>query len=369
MNHELSVAEAILTGSLRPWGKENRDEEKYVQLFSRNVRNCKNDPASYFIALITAYKMTGIGIEETILDEFSDLGKTVKDAAESQSIPIGLPLFFNKQTEFYYYLIRNEFAGTILLLQQMVRSMQPIDARYNILKIFKKINYLLYHLKDVSQHDEATDFILVLLRIDLYYLHRELERLFSKSIDFEVLNENELQYLVSRNLPELSFSFPSIIEQYEKTREKVLKDGSQAQQQKSTTDNLNPGSVLIPRPSDFRGTGKSPVNFEDINNAETFFNIEKELFLSKIIDGNYNFINTKGNKNLLAALYHILIGQNYFRKNSYRHPGNFEPAHYRRYLDFRYNVDTAQQFRKCKVEDVEKFKRKYLWIDNIPYCR
>jgi hypothetical protein len=72
---------------------------------------------------------------------------------------------------------------------------------------------------------------------------------------------------------------------------------------------------------------------------------------------------------MLAALYHILIQKNYFRKTNYKNGRDFDRSHYRQYLDYRYNVDTSQQFRKCKPEDIQSFKYRYSWIDNIAYCR
>lgn len=373
MNHELSASAAILTGSLRPWLNDNRDEEKFRQLFNQDVRKTKDEAASYFNGLITAYKKSGIPIEREIIEEFSDLETTSNSPElEPAIVPIDLPNYFNKQTEFYYYLIRNEFLGTILYMHQLVNSMHMIDARYNILKVFKKITYILDQLKEVSNNDDITVFILTVLKINLYWLHQELERLFSTHIDFEILSESELIHLLNRNTNSSTEDQQIImkcIERYKILREETLNAERAAEKFEAPNYALKTDIVFVARPSDFRVIGKSPILYEDINNVEAFSKLENELFLSKIIDENYDFINTKGNKNLMAAIYHILILKNYFRKNSYLHPQNFEPRHYREYLDSRYNVDTGQQFRKCTPDKIEKFKRKHHWIDNIPYCR
>jgi len=77
----------------------------------------------------------------------------------------------------------------------------------------------------------------------------------------------------------------------------------------------------------------------------------------------------RGNKEIFAALYKILMQKNYFRKTNIKTGRNFDPCHYRQYLDHRYNVDTSQQFRKCTDEDIQLLKHKNLWIESIEYCR
>lgn len=127
--------------------------------------------------------------------------------------------------------------------------------------------------------------------------------------------------------------------------------------------------TFAPNQSDFKGKSKSPVQFSDIRNVELFSKFEMELFQSQIIDDNYNFQKKRGNKEMLAALYHILIQKNYFRKVNYKNGRDFDDWHYRQYLDHRYTVDTSQQFRKCSQNDIEGFKYGHTWIDNIEYCR
>lgn len=75
MNNLLNTSIAVLSGSLRPWTKENQDEEKFRQLLSHGVRAQKDNGAIIFTALISAFKKSGIGIEPDIVQEFSDLGK------------------------------------------------------------------------------------------------------------------------------------------------------------------------------------------------------------------------------------------------------------------------------------------------------
>lgn len=127
--------------------------------------------------------------------------------------------------------------------------------------------------------------------------------------------------------------------------------------------------VFTPKQSDFRGHGKGPVSFSDIRDEQLFAKFEIELFDSGILDVDYNFQKKKGNKEMLAALYHILIQKNYFRKKNFKNGRNYDSWHYRQYLDCRYNVDTSQQFRKCTLKDIEGIKYRYTWVDNIAYCR
>lgn len=215
MNHELNAAMAILSGSLRPWVKENQDEEKFKQLLNHNVRAQKDNGAPFFTALISAYKKTGIGIEHEIIREFSDLEKAPRSAEVIDKIaPFELPLFFNKQTEFYSYLIRNEFFGTLLYVDHLVMTMEAIDARYNIQKVFKMIGSILGQLNEVTHTDKTTVFILDNLRISLYFIHQELKRLYSDYIDFEILSENELIYQLATDNNDEKSRIAGFINQY-----------------------------------------------------------------------------------------------------------------------------------------------------------
>ena len=126
---------------------------------------------------------------------------------------------------------------------------------------------------------------------------------------------------------------------------------------------------FLPKQADFRGHAKSPVQYSDIRNPLIFSKFEQELFDSEIIDADYNFQKKKGNLKMLAALYKILIQLNYFRKKNYKNGRDFDFCHYRQYLDYRYNIDTSQQFRKCSPKDIAGFKYSHTWIDNIEYCR
>jgi hypothetical protein len=100
-----------------------------------------------------------------------------------------------------------------------------------------------------------------------------------------------------------------------------------------------------------------------------FTQFEKELFESKIINEEYEFQKKRGNQELLAAIYKILIQKKYFRDINAKNGRAFDACHYRQYLDYRYQVDTSQQFRRCTQDDIQKFKQKHYWIDNIAYCR
>ena len=176
-----------------------------------------------------------------------------------------------------------------------------------------------------------------------------------------------LQYL-SEPIPKETFLKRQTIVEISPVEVSPLEE-EQSEKPKELIDLLKKEIQFVAIQSDFRGKSIRSIQFDDIRNVTEFSNFEQNLYKSNLIDANYNFIDFKGNKNLLAALYHILIKQNFFRKNSYRHSKNFEPHHFRQYLDYRYDVDTGQQFRKCSEREIEKFKHKYTWIDNITFCR
>lgn len=351
MNHQQSKFDRIILGDLRPWLELNRHEEKFA---------------------------SEIGDIKLVEPRFQPIYE------------IDFHLRFNSKTRYYHKLITNEVNNYCNHLIELIsEENDPRVIKYllrnrfkskvktqlkDVAKIIKANDYDLKYIDpqksdfSVDKDHKSDTYVMLLLKTALIKVYREVQEKFKSYIpEDDYMEISDLLALAdSYNEPSFLMYHPIVdIALTEVTpQEEVL--------QKSTidsADNVQKEIYFIALQTDFRGISRSPIHFEDIRDANKFSDFEADLADSKIIDGNYHFIIHKGNKKLLAALYHILIQKNFFRKNSFRHQKDFEPYHIRQYLDFRYDADTTQEFKKCTERDIEKFKSKYLWIDNIPFCR
>jgi hypothetical protein len=375
MENLLSIPNNILFGSLRPWSKLNQEEEKFQYLLNLNLRSNKQNPSEFFKCAISAFKQLNISTEQENIKEFELLSKikSDKDLIENFLI-IKLPVFFNKQTEFYSILLRNELIGILEITFEQLKNADEIEIKYNLYHLFEKLKELLSRISELTFDNKITLFVIDTLKLCLLNIHFELVRHYSEFLDFEILSESEILFFVSPDFEQtkaVKTNISFLIEQFlSESQSKLITEESIISvklEQEETI--ILPEPIFIPRQSDFRGSGKSPVSYADIRNVVAFSKFEQELFESKIINSDYEFLVKRGNKEMIAALYKILIQKNYFRKTNIKTGRNFDPSHYRQYFDHRYNVDTSQQFRKCTSEDIQAFKQKHCWIDNIEYCR
>lgn len=127
---------------------------------------------------------------------------------------------------------------------------------------------------------------------------------------------------------------------------------------------------FLPYRGDLKPTNLK-VNYENIINQDAFALVEEKLYEYEIIDINYKFIKHKGrsNNSLLAAVYKVLIDCNYFRMIVFGKNETVKDIDIRKYLDERYSVDTSQQFRRLKPENINKAKNKLYWLDKITPIR
>lgn len=375
MENLLSIPDSILYGSLRPWTPSNECEDKFKHLLNLHLRAVKHNIADFFKHAITTFKSLQISIEHKNVKEFETLSQTIPDLEfEKKFQIIQLPVYFNKKTEFYSILMRNELIGALSITCEQLKHADEIEINYKLYHLFGKIEALLDRISELTLNGKVNLFILDTLKLCLLNIHVELVRLFSAYLDFEVLSEGELLYLVSpdyeyEKAEKTSISF--LIDQFLTESKARVKIEEQVIPVKSVPNkaHLIEKAVFTPRQSDFRGEGKSPVSYADIRDVPAFSKLEIELFDSGIMNEEYEFQAKRGHKEMLAAIYMILIQKNYFRKRNFKRGCDFEEFHYRQYLDVRYQVDTSQQFRKCTQESIEKFKFNHSWIDHIAYCR
>lgn len=290
---------------------------------------------------------------------------------------------FNSKTKYYERVISNaanEYCNRVIelinedtqekLIKYWLDNTLNKKLKSRLIKIGELITQEDYQLNQISgrnvQFNQDTDhkintYIVQLLKIALIKCYLEIQDQFSERIDDQLIETDFYTQLLFEVVPETS---------YLKQLERIIAN-EPVQNNEPTEEGGKSEEIVefIPRQSDFRGTNRSTVRYSDIRNQEMFSKFEIELFISGIIDEDYNYTKIHGNQNLLAALYKILIDKNYFRKTNSRTGKSFEPHHIRQYLDHRYSVDTTQQFKKCTTEKIEYFKYKYSWVENIDFCR
>jgi hypothetical protein len=192
MNNYFSIANNILTGSLRPWLDENQDEEKFRQLLNHKLRQTKNEPTDFCRAAIGAFDTLKIATENENVEELNEL----KQVKISEPVSIEIPKFFNKQTEFYSYLIINTFQCILAGIINAIKNSDEIDATYKLYQQFNKLESLIAIINAESNSNKATNLILDSLGIWLFASHSILFEKFESLIDFEVLSENEILFQI-----------------------------------------------------------------------------------------------------------------------------------------------------------------------------
>lgn len=112
---------------------------------------------------------------------------------------------------------------------------------------------------------------------------------------------------------------------------------------------------------------KSKADYEIVFKPQIFGEVESKLYEYGIIDIEYYFVKSKkqSNHTLLAAVYRVLIDNNYFRRNIIGSNAKYTDLDIRKYLDERYSTDTSQQFRRLTQKQVDESKIKLPWLDNI----
>ncbi len=190
MNNYFSIANNILTGSLRPWSTENQDEEKFRHLLNHKLRQNKDNPTEFCRSAINAFTSLNFATENENLEELKELA-TVNI---SESLQIEIPKFYNKQTEFYLYLIKNSFQCLLAGIIEAVGNSDEIDATYKLYQIMGKLESLVGIINNEQHTKKATKLVLDTLSLNIFAVHSLLVNKFSSHIDFEVLSENEIMY-------------------------------------------------------------------------------------------------------------------------------------------------------------------------------
>ncbi|MFZ4399910.1 MAG: hypothetical protein ACOYO1_07750 [Bacteroidales bacterium] len=363
------IFDNILFGVLAPWRKENSDEKRLREILNNQIRVNKDNPEHFFIALLNALKEYSITLKIDHLPDKERIVNLAKFAVLRNDFSnLTIPEFFNKASEFYFYLIQNECIRIRAAIATSIsKSKTNIDSEYQVVSLLENLEYTIEQIALKTNNDRLSLYVLNAVKLSLFSLYEEIKIVFPDFIGSEALTEYEIinfivpDFEINKNIPDtLAFTFSQFLSSKEKEK-KIVPSVSEVEKK-------NEKPEFIPNKSDFRTGYKGKLSFDDIRNVELFSEVEKKLYDNEYINLEYNFTNKHNKKKELAAIFKILISKKYFRDKNFKHHNKFRDADYRQYLDHRYNVDTSQQFRKCTPVDIDSITNSIFWLDNLSSC-
>lgn len=373
MNNYLSIANNILTGSLRPWSAENKDEEKFRHLLNHNLRQNRDNPAKFCRSALNAFTSLNFVTENENLEELKELAQV----EVSNPIIIETPQYFNKQTEFYLYLINNTFQCLVAGIDETIEQSDEIDATYKLYQIMNKLESLIGIISNEKHTDKTTNQILDSLKLYLFVTHSTLTEIFNSHINFEVLSKNEILFQLCPELESekddkfrLSYYLNRFISLRKDDDHQV--SGKKTKPEPITVKPQETHKIpFTPILDDNRPTKKGVVSFHDlVRNPQRFGSFEEKLFQNDFITSEYAYCGKQGYKNQLAIIYHLLIEKNYFNHFNDTNKNKITSRDIVKFLNHRYDVDVDKQFRsyKSKPEERAEFMESAYWLFQLPMC-
>lgn len=334
----LNSIQNILFLELRPWLNRTTPEAKYKHLYEEIIKT----PFS-----------------------FQPLYETV------------FPKPLNAKRKYYHTLIENDVTEYLNDINTGISSALTVNEKKywvhtaltkvvsqklrDINKVIQSFSFNLSSLTDKAITDNS-------IKDDTYiiqYLRLQLLRTYL-----------EIQYLHQEYLKEEPLSFQELNEKYftEPIADSYLKEAPKLQLQ---TSNIQSSVKQLEtefesRAFDIKRDKVKPKNILEYNdvvkNPSHFSRFEENLFSNDLIDKDYNFRNKHGQKQELAAIYHVLIDKKYFHPR--RLPGGkpLTKVDIRRFLDYRYKASTQKQFNTWKndPDGLADFINKRYWLDKLP---
>jgi hypothetical protein len=98
--------------------------------------------------------------------------------------------------------------------------------------------------------------------------------------------------------------------------------------------------------------------------------VEEQFYKERIINAQYSFCGRHGCKNMLTAIYFLLIAKKYFKSVNDLTGQKITPIDIVRFLDHRYGVELETQFHlmKKEVEKRDRLIESKEWLRNLPSC-
>jgi len=334
MKNSLDLFNDILFLNFRPWLMSKEPDFKFKQLLKDVKKEYYVNQPKYEIAFVkplsSIRKYYCAIIEAESIRFLNDFHSEIKSALSDSEISYLIHHALNKK-------LSQLFKDIAKLIVERKYSTDQFDLGSN--------NFS----KDKCIADES--YILHLVKCHVVRLFVEIQDSYSEFLNEEIMSQEEVYYkYFNEQLPNPSLVMPS-----KKIETPIVKK------------KIKEKSSFEPIRRDIQPIGYSLIDYDMILDKDAFAKVECNLYDFGIIDIESCFIKNRKQSNniLLAAVYKILIENNYFRKNIIGKSKICTDIDLRKYLDARYSVDTSQQFRKIKKEQIDDAKVKLPWLDKI----
>lgn len=255
---------------------------------------------------------------------------------------------FDKNTSeiHYQYLYNRYFNNFLNYINEIASYIQEKKLSENLFLTPSKDN----------KSDEA--YVLFFLKANAIFLLMELQERFHKYSEEQILLQEEIHEVYFSEIPPENL----YVHPYQ---------GKPIQIKKATTKS----KIFKAIKGDLESRSENPklLTFSELlNSSKTnlFSMAEEALFAAEIIDKDYNFIPTRGNKIILAAFIFKLFKLGYFNERTFPGPKQIKERQITKYFAHRYgnDSDTDREFRnfkKLKRHQYTTLVQKYHWLDNI----
>lgn len=249
-------------------------------------------------------------------------------------------------------LLKEEFNYYYIIFEKQIKSHFSNLSHYiNSNNLFEDLYLTSQNLKS----DEA--YIIHFIKHQLVMLYMELQKRFASKIQIELLNQNEIYEI---------FLFENITDKQHKI---IPFKGIKTPYKETVIENK---AAFMPIKGDLKNREENTkvITYDDlINKKDRFALLEAKLFEEKIIDINFKFIATKGNKIILAAFILKIKNKGYFNKMVFTPVQKMiSDTMIINFLKHRYQTDMRKEFKNFSGADPHAFKniiQKTYWLDNI----
>lgn len=308
--------------------------------------------------------------ENQILDALEKLSKEYYATTPLFEVEFNKPLTAIRKL--YYHLITNE--TTVLfnnLINDFERTSVPEENHFLFQKHQKNFSYTIKNIADYLSERELTSelfakpnknekadeaYIIYFLKANSIMLLMELQERFENHNTSETYTQEEIHEIYFKEEPPENL----LVTSYSGVQINIKKPITVNENFKAIKGDLNN-----------RTENAKIIEYNKIiAKPDTLARLEETLFNEKIIDHNYDFIPTKGNKQLLAAFIHQLINKEIISPRIFPGIKLIKDRDISKFFAQRYgnNSDTNKEFRNFKNNEKHKLKstiESNRWLDAI----
>jgi hypothetical protein len=215
-------------------------------------------------------------------------------------------------------------------------------------------NKLLEGMDDTNLEDEV--FVIQFLKTELIRIYLEITGRFIEYNTGDVLNEEQIyKHFFKEKQPS-----PSLFIDAEQ-----IKTASPASEFVEKTKDKE----FKPIKNDFRDAAKGILSYDAIIQNPNYFSLfEAELFNRQLINKDYVFNDTHGNKKMMAHIYCSMVYKNYFKKRDFTKLKNITPLDIKKFLNHRYATNIDREFRNIINNKplIIEFISNNFWLAQLP---